>query len=151
MDGDGTLQLMSDDGSHPLSQVQQGSKIDAADEIGVVEHVDEVFSGQVAAGTFGERRPAQPANGSIEAAYPGADRLPGIGQSGPPGVVQVQPHLGTNLIKHPSDPTRRTHTGGIGQGEPGDTDRASLGHQLGGGLGGIITGVCMAIQTRTTE
>ena len=92
----------------------------------VVEHEHEVFRREIAAGRRSERRSAEPAERSVEAADAVLDREPRVHERRASRVVQVQPDVAADHTEHGRDPPRRRHPGGVGQRHPIDAGTAGV-------------------------
>src|SRR5690606_38170122 len=76
-------------GRNPLADVDHGVEIDAGLDAHAVQHVDDVFGGDVAGGAFGVGAAAQPGHGGVEDGDAGLQRGEYVGEGLTVGVVEV--------------------------------------------------------------
>ena len=68
---------------------EDGVEVEAGAHAGLLQHVDQLLGGDVAAGARGERAAAEAADRGVELGHPGLDRGQRVGLAGAAGVVEV--------------------------------------------------------------
>ena len=105
---------------------------------GLLQHVDQLLGGDVAAGARGERAAAEAADGGVQLGHPRLDRGQRVGLPGAAGVVEVHAHRDARAgpadgVQQLHDPQRRRRPDGVAEAQlvgagghrgAGDVDRA---------------------------
>ena len=89
----------------PAAGIEQRGQVDAGVESHAMQHVDEVFGGNVARGCRRERTTADAAAARVQRAHAGLDRGVGIGETGVAGVVEVRAQFHARQRRRAAAPT----------------------------------------------